>query len=93
MSQNLLQIKVEAALKEKLQRVARLKGLNLSNYIRMVLIDSARKEAQYELTENGFTKQEEASILTSIKAGEDEIQGKTTQSYDSVTEAIQSLES
>ncbi|EKD93385.1 MAG: hypothetical protein ACD_28C00158G0002 [uncultured bacterium] len=69
-SSSLIQIKVDPSLKEKLKRIALSKGLNVTSYIKMSLIQFSEQEEHLALTENGFTQQEESRIYASIQAGE-----------------------
>lgn len=92
MSAHLLQIKVDPSLKEKLQRIAMSKGLNLTSYIKMSLIEASDSEEDLVLTENGFTVREEKRLLRSIEEGEDELAANKLKSFSSMKAALKSLE-
>lgn len=92
MSSHLLQIKVEPSLKEKLQRIALSKGLNVTSYIKMTLIEVTEQDADLALTENGFTVREERRLLRSIQEGEREYRKKNGKIYKSMKDALKSLD-
>lgn len=88
----LLQIKMEQSLKEKLQRVAMSKGLNLTSYIKMTLIEATENDSDTALTENGFTVREERRLLKSIQEGEKELHEGKLKTYSNIDDALQSLD-
>lgn len=92
MASNLLQIKVDPSLKAKLQRVALSKGLNMTSYIKMTLIAVSDQDEDLVLTENGFTLREERRLLKSIREGEREYKEKKLESYNSMEDALSSLD-
>lgn len=92
MSANLLQIKVDPSLKEKLQRIALSKGLNVTSYIKLTLFEAAENDNDFALTENGFTIKEERRLLKSIKEGEKEYREGKLKPYRYMKEALNSLE-
>lgn len=87
----LLQIKVEPSLKEKLQRIALSKGLNVTSYIKMTLITASEEDADLALTENGFTIREEKRLLKSVQEGEAEYKKKKLKAAPSMSDALKSL--
>lgn len=91
MSNHLLQIKVDPSLKEKLQRIALSKGLNVTSYIKFTLVEAAENDGDLALTENGFTVKEERRLLQSIKEGEKEYKKGKLKTYRSMTEAFKTL--
>lgn len=92
MSSKLLQIKVEPLLKEKVKRIALAKGLNITSYIKMVVIEASEREDQRALTENGFMAGEEKRLAESVKEGRKFIKEGKLKSYKSMKEALRSLE-
>lgn len=92
MSSHLLQIKVEPTLKEKLQRIALSKGLNVTSYVKMTLVEAAENDSDFAITENGFTVREEKRLLKALREGEGEYREGNLPSYTSMTEALKSLE-
>ena len=72
MKPHLLQVKVDPSLKEKLQRIALSKGLTVTSYIKMTLIEASENDSDFALTENGFTVREERRLLKSLREGEKE---------------------
>lgn len=92
MASHLLQIKIEPSLKEKLQRIALSKGLNVTSYIKMTLIEISEKDADLALTENGFTVREERRLLKSLKEGEREYAEGSLKPFDVMEDALKSLE-
>ena len=92
MSPVLIQIKVEPNLKDKLQRIALSKGLNVTSYIKMTLVEASENDADLALTENGFTAREEKRLLKSIQEGEKELIEGKIKGYSSMAVALKSLE-
>ena len=92
MSSQLLQIKIEPTLKEKLQRIAISKGLNITSYIKMTMIDAVAKDADWTLTENGFTVSEERRLLKSVVEGEKELKKGKLKKFNSMQDALNSLD-
>lgn len=92
MSSHLLQIKVEPSLKEKLQRIALSKGLNMTSYIKMTLIEVSEQDADLALTENGFTVREERRLLKSIEEGERAYRRGEGEIHRSMKDALDSLD-
>ncbi len=92
MSSQLLQIKIEPTLKQKLQRIAISKGLNITSYIKMTMIDAVAKDADWTLTENGFTVREERRLLKSVAEGEKEYKKGKLKKFGSMRDAINSLD-
>jgi antitoxin component of RelBE/YafQ-DinJ toxin-antitoxin module len=92
MSSHLLQIKVEPSLKEKLQRIALSKGLNMTSYIKMTLIEVSENDADLALTENGFTVREERRLLKSIKEVERVYPRGDGKIHRSMKDALKSLD-
>lgn len=92
MSSHLLQIKVEPSLKEKLQRIALSKGLNVTSYIKMTLIEVTEQDADLALTENGFTVREERRLLKSIQEGEREYRRGRSKVFRSMKDALKNLD-
>lgn len=91
-SHHLLQIKIEPSLKEKLQRIAMSKGLNVTSYVKMTLILASEKDDDLILTENGFTVSEEKRLIKSIEEGNKEYKKGKLKEYKSALEAIKTLE-
>lgn len=88
----LIQIKIDPSLKDKIKRIALSKGLNVTSYIKMTLIQNANREEQLALSENGFTEEEEWRLLRSIQAGEKAYQEKKMKAYSSMQDALESLD-
>lgn len=92
MAAHLIQVKVEPVLKEKLQRIALSKGLNVTAYIKMTLFDVCARDDELALTENGFTAKEEKRILKSIKEGEKEYsENGSKEKHSSMNSVLNSL--
>ena len=51
---------------EKIKRIAESKGLNMSAFIKMVIVEKIKEEDLDLLGENGFSESEEKRILESI---------------------------
>lgn len=62
----LLQVKLDTSLKEKLQRIALSKGLKVTSYVRMTLIEAAERDDDEALSENGFSVREEKRLAKSF---------------------------
>jgi len=62
----LVQISFAENLVEKIKRIAESKGLNMSAFIKMVLVEKVKEEDRDLLGENGFSEKEEERILKSI---------------------------
>lgn len=92
MQTSLIQIKVDPTLKDKLKRIALAKGLNITSYIKMTLIHEMEEEEAFELSENGFTFQEEQRLLKSIQKGEKAYRERKLKAYTSMEEALESLD-
>lgn len=92
MSSHLIQIKVEPSLKEKLQRIALSKGLNVTSYIKMTLIEVSEQDADLALTENGFTVREERRLLKSVQEGEREYHKGRPKVFRSMKDALKNLD-
>lgn len=92
MSAHLIQVKVDPTLKEKLHRVALAKGLSMTSYIKMTLVEAAENDGDLALTENGFTVKEERRLLKSIAEGEEDYVRSKLKIYNSMDEAIKSLD-
>lgn len=56
--------KAEEEFKNKIDMLAKKKGINVSAYIKLILTKGINKDL-VEITENGLTVQEELDILTS----------------------------
>lgn len=59
-----MSFKAEEELKDKIDILAKKKGINISAYIKLILTKGINKDL-VEITENGFTVQEELDILRS----------------------------
>lgn len=92
MSSHLLQIKIDPALKEKIQRIAISKGLTMTSYIKMTLVSAVGNDSDFALTDNGFTVKEERRLLQSVKEGEKEYKKGRLKAYASMKDALKSLE-
>lgn len=92
MSSHLLQIKIEPTLKQKLQRIALSKGLNITSYIKMTMMSAVAEDADLALTENGFTLGEERRLLKSITEGEKEYKKGKLKKFRSMKDALNSLD-
>jgi len=62
----LVQISFAINLVEKIKRIAQSKGLNMSAFIKMIIIEKIKEEDNDFLTENGFSENDEKRILSSI---------------------------
>lgn len=63
MASQLIQIKVQPALKKDLQQIATYKGIPVTSFIKLTLTEVARKEKKRMYTVNGLTEEEEREIL------------------------------
>lgn len=63
MAPQLLQVKVNPALKADLKEIAAYKGIPMTSFIKLTLTEAARKEKKEMFTENGLTEVEELEIL------------------------------
>lgn len=91
-SSALIQIKVDPSLKEKLKRIALSKGLNVTSYIKMNLIQMSEQDEHAALTDNGFTEQEESRLMEAIAIGEKAYKWDKIKQYSSMHDALESLE-
>lgn len=92
MSPHLLQMKVDPSLKEKIQRIALSKGLTMTSYIKMTLVEAVGNDSDFALTDNGFTVKEERRLLKSVQEGEKEYSKGHLKGYESMNDALKSLE-
>lgn len=77
MAPQLIQIKVQPALKKDLQQIATYKGIPVTSFIKLTLTEAAREEKKKIYTENGLTEKEEQEVLRRGKeAMEDYRKGK-----------------
>lgn len=67
------------------------KGLNVTSYVKMTLIQAAGQDEDLALTENGFTVREEKRLLKSIIEGEKEYKKNKSKKYDSMAKALKSI--
>lgn len=63
MAPQLIQIKVQPALKRDLQQIATYKGIPVTSFIKLTLTEVARKEKKHIFTVNGLTEEEEREIV------------------------------
>lgn len=89
---SMVQVRMEQALKEKLKRIALAKGLNVTSYIKMTLIEAAEREDAYAMGENGFILKEEKRLLESIRKGEKAYAEDKLEIFDSMESAMASFD-
>lgn len=92
MATKLIQIKMDSSLKEKLQRVALSKGLNMTSYIKMTLIVASEEEEDSLITENGFSVAEEKRLIKSVQKGEEEYKNEKNGRFRTMKEALTDLD-
>ncbi|MBI5413704.1 hypothetical protein HZA42_05145 [Candidatus Peregrinibacteria bacterium] len=63
MPSQLLQLKVDPALKKDLSEIADYKGIPVTSYIKLTLTAVVRKEKKEMFTANGLTEAEELEVL------------------------------
>lgn len=92
MLHKLLQIKIEPFLKDKITRIALSKGLNVSSYVKMILVEAAEEDEDFALTNNGFTVKEERRLFQSLREGEKLYKKGKLPAYGSMGKALKSLD-
>lgn len=75
-----ISFKADEPFKEKLDSLAKKKGINTSAYIKLILTKGINEDLT-EITENGFTVAEELQILSSDTDGKVYGPFKTTKSF------------
>ena len=68
----LLQIKVQESFLDKLKRTSATYNMSVSAFVKFTLTKEMLEKEKLEITENGFLKEEEERIISSLKETEKE---------------------